>query len=230
MNTTQIIISIITLVILNWLWDQRIIRKKLALNTPDKPNPEAIEKRRKLLFASRVILTPILAFPLIMGVWISNDWFKSYNMGIESLNWAEVTGTVIDKQVHTVRPSGSMNTSTISHEYLPLIEYEYKINEKTFTSKRINYHRDLTYTEENDVQIYLDQFPDVGEKINIYINTIKTRPAHNNIDSVTSKTDKVQPKQQSVLITGTEDMNYLSLVLTNIFTLIGLIGFKKLYL
>jgi len=230
MNINQIVISIITLVILNWLWDQRIKRKKLALEDFEKPDVEIIERRKKLLFSSRVILTPILAFPLIMGLLFTNKWFETYNMASESSSWDEVNGVVIDKKVHTIIPGGSKNTSTKSYEYLPLIEYEYHINGKTFTSKRINYHQNLAYTETDDVQLYLDEFPNIGEKITVYTTTVEI-PISNEIpDSVITSGKNSKAHQLSVLVPGIEGMNYLSLVLTNIFTLLGLVGFKKLYL
>ena len=48
MNINQIIISIITLVILNWLWDQRIKRKKLLLTNSEKPDTEVLDKQHRL--------------------------------------------------------------------------------------------------------------------------------------------------------------------------------------
>jgi len=230
MNSNQIIIAIITLVVLNWLWDQRIKRKKLALVDLEKPDTKAIEKRKKQLFSSRIILTPILAFPLIMGLLFTNKWFETFNMARESLNWKAVNGVVIDKKVHTIIPGGSKNTSTKSYEYLPLIEYEYYINDKAFKSKRINYHQNLAYTETDDVQLYLDGFPNTGDKITVYTTTVKTPITSKIPDSVITPEEAYEAHQLSVLIPGIEGMNYLSLILTNIFTLIGLVGFKKLYL
>jgi len=230
MNSSQIIITIITLVILNWLWDQRIKRKKLARVDFEKPDTETIEKRKKLLFSSRIILTPILAFPLIMGLLFTNKWFETYNMAKASLNWEAVNGVITDKKVHTIIPGGSKNTATKSYEYLPLIEYEFHVKGKAFTSTRINYHQNLAYTETEDVQMYLDEFPNVGETIMVYTSTVEI-PITNDIpDSVVPPNKRFKIKQLSVLTPGIDGMNYLSLMLMNIFTLIGLIGFKKLYL
>jgi len=230
MNSSQIVITIITLVILNWLWDQRIKRKKLALVDFEKPDAEAVEKKKKLLFSSRIILTPILALPLIMGLLFTNKWFETYNMAKASLNWEAVNGVITDKKVHTIIPGGSKNTATKSYEYLPLIEYEFHVKGKAFTSTRINYHQNLAYTETEDVQMYLDEFPNIGEKITVYTASVKI-PITNDIpDSVVSSDKNSEALQLSVLVPGIKGMNYLSLILTNIFTLIGLVGFKKLYL
>jgi len=230
MNINQIIISIITLVILNWLWDQRIKRKKQLLTNSEKPDAEVLEKRKKLLFSSRIILTPILAFPLIMGLLFTNKWFETYNLANESSSWEAVDGMIVDKKIHTIIPGGSKNTATKSYEYLPLIEYAYSINDEVFTSKRIDYLQNLAYTETDDVQMYLDKFPAIGEKIVVYTTTMET-PINDEIqDSVIISEKNVETHQLSVLVPGIKGMNYLSLILTNIFTLIGLVGFKKLYL
>ncbi len=210
MNLTQVLSIIITLILLNLLWGLKPQKIK------DPTVVVSVDKSKETGSAEKIFFTALLLIPLILCLWMINIWFTSYNQSMQAVNWNVVTGVVLEKRVGDVAVSGDyVNNNVRGNNYQPYIEYAYTLNGEEYISHNISFLKLTEFYESYDAQTYLDQFPEIGEKIQIY-----TREYESKLGLL---------KSESTLKVGSQDIEYLGVTITSIFALLSLVGLRAIY-
>ena len=205
MTITQILSLIIIVIILNVLTniyfptrnsDLITIDKNQLDQAPPKPTPSYV----KYFFISLSLI------PLLAGLWGINTWFSEYNMAKDSVNWEKTRGKIVSKSTTSGLTSHLSTQGNVYSEstraVCPEIEYYYKAQDKVYKSNKIDFSNRGCSTNVKDAEKILVSFPEVGDEVAVYLN---------------------EEKNITVLIPGAKDTNYLWLLLTSTFFLVGLI-------
>jgi hypothetical protein len=173
--------------------------------------PELTKTKKHLKPGIKIFLSVILSFPFIMGLLFINEWITNYNNAMVSNNWAEATGIVKEKNISVSksRSSAQRGGSTTTLSYRPKIIYTYTDDNNIYTYDTIDYLNKPLEIDKHIVQKILDDYPSINNEITIYISP---------------------DKKHAVIHKGASNMNYLGIILASVFALIGLIGFKKIWL
>jgi len=92
--------------------------------------------------------------------------------------------------------------------YKPQIIYTYDDNQKTYTYNTISYS-DSGFTDKSTASQELDKYPDINEPVTLYLSP---------------------DKNKAVLKSSVSSSSYILLIGSGIFSLIGLYGFKSIWL
>lgn len=160
------------------------------------------EEKRAELNAGFYFILFLTAFPLLIGLVNINQWFRAYNLAVDSQNWLKIDGVLTKKYVaasteHRSSSSSSIQTST----YSPQAEYQFEYQGKLYQSQGIDFKNGFSYGDPGYAEKQLSKLPDVGEAVAIFFD---------------------ENSKRTVLNPGSKGTNYIPLILVSLVWVLGI--------
>lgn len=209
MNLYQISAVIVITLLLNVGWNYVFSsNNKTTMDVSNVLSDKDVTDGSKKSNAFLIIFTLVSAFPLLMGLWAVNHWFKEYNIAKQSVHWDVVPGKILSKGVHFQKQVGQSNSQVAGKTYAPEVEYEFNYNGKTIKWNVIDFHNRPSSGDTKKSQAVLDKLPEVDQEVDVYFSA---------------------EHRKAVLIPGAAGTSYFGIIIGSFFYMLGLLGIKLIY-
>ena len=120
--------------------------------------------KKKPSILSSIFNWVIIGILIIYSLYFSISTIIAHSRANESLNWPSVVGVVTKKNFRRFKSSKSNNI------YITEIEYRYNVDNESYISDRVNVHGTKSYRSPEEARVFLNKFPQEGQKIDVFYN------------------------------------------------------------
>ena len=162
------------------------------------PVVSAEKPKQPFGFNDRMLILALGGFPLLMGIWAANTWFKDYNRAKNSLNWIKLHGKLLNKEI--VACPNTESGANLCETYAPEVKYEFIYEGSRYHGHKLDNLSRPCHGDQVKSQKILDMLPDINEQVDVYYDP---------------------QGKMSVLIPGAKGMSYFGIISAVVLLIIG---------